>query len=274
MKTTRKQRACEHIRESLLRGSLAAGDRLSPEALARELGMSHIPVREALGQLQSEGLVVQIPHRGTFVRFPDRQEVEDVVALRRVLECHAAALAARRISRAELGQLGDIVRQMRAWVEQIDSFPSRQGQAWLARWGDLDKSFHRVLFDASGNRQLRGVVDSMVVRMSGYGHGAYHLVKVSGLLEGFSGNYRAHRGVYLAVRARDPQEARRAMAVHMRRARKNLLIRFEWISRTRVGHRAMPGDSPQAIVDVRLAAELAGAEEESLTDPQRLARID
>ena len=69
------------------------------------MGVSHIPVREAISQLCSEGLVEQIPRRGAFVRQPNRQELVELIELRKVLECNAAAQAARRIGDADLAEL-------------------------------------------------------------------------------------------------------------------------------------------------------------------------
>ena len=64
MRLTGKQVAYRHIRDKVLDRTLAAGQRLSPAALAKELGISQIPVREALSQLDSEGLVVHVPRCG------------------------------------------------------------------------------------------------------------------------------------------------------------------------------------------------------------------
>ncbi len=255
MKVTRKQRAYEYIRAGLLQGNLGAGDRLSPEALAREIGISHIPVREALGLLQSEGFVVQIPHRGTFVRQPDRREVEEVMGVRGLLECHAAARAARRIRATGLSELRRIVKAMRELVEAIRVADPVEGWASLPRWGELDMAFHAQVFEATGNRQLLGVVRSLVMRMSGYGYGAYRPTNWEGLLEGFAGNYRVHRDVYRAVRRRDPYAARRAMAAHMRRARQNLLIRFDRISRTHDAATARADASPDPSGEPALCTE-------------------
>ena len=91
MKFTQRENAYQQIRQRLLDGGLPAGVRLSPTALAREIGISHIPVREAITQLQSEGLVVHFAHRGTFVKGMDRQELVDMIEIRSVLECYAAA---------------------------------------------------------------------------------------------------------------------------------------------------------------------------------------
>jgi DNA-binding GntR family transcriptional regulator len=247
MKVTRKHRAYEYIREKLLHGSLSGGDRLSPEVLARELGISHIPVREAIGQLQSEGLVVQIPHHGTFVRQPDRREVEELVEIRGAIERRAAAQAARRVSDGELDELQKLVRAMHDLVEGIGPAGATDGGSPLSDWAALDMRFHTVLYNAAGNRQLHGVIGNLVMRTSGYGWSAFHVINWTNLLEVFRANYRLHRDVFLAVRRHDPQAARRAMAAHTRRACKNLLIRFDWISRMHETQAAEDGPSPDSL---------------------------
>ena len=79
---TLKQRAYRYIRQAMSEGVLSAGDRLSPAALAKEIGISHIPVREAISQLYSEGLVEQLPRRGAFVRRPGREELVELIAIK------------------------------------------------------------------------------------------------------------------------------------------------------------------------------------------------
>lgn len=226
MKITRKQLAYEHIRERLLAGSLGPGDRLSPQALGQEMGISHIPVREAIGQLQSDGVVVQIPHRGAFVRQPDRREIEELIDLRGVLECNAAEEAARRIGDVELDHLESLVKVMGDLAREIPASDSEERSARLSRWTAMDMAFHPVLLHAAGNRQVVKVIEDAMMRIFGYF--PHYSQELLDLPEFFAGNFEVHRGVYLALRRRDPKASRRAMTAHMRRARKNILVRFEW----------------------------------------------
>jgi DNA-binding GntR family transcriptional regulator len=246
VKLTHKQRAYRYIRQRLLCGSLSAGDRLSPEALSHEIGTSHIPVREAIGQLESEGLVTYIPHRGAFVRQPDRKEVEDLFELRSVFECHAVAQAARRIDSASLKELRGLVKSMREVVAGMRSTPPDKERSQLDQWAAIDMAFHDVLLRVAGNRQAESVVSDLVIRLSGYGYGAYQPVEWAKLVDSFAGNYRVHRDIYLAIRGKDPAGARRAMIAHMRRAHKNLLMRFEWISGTAPNEGAGNGQASKA----------------------------
>src|SRR5207253_1597886 len=102
---------------------LAVGQRLSPAALAREMGISHTPVREALSLLESEGAVEHKPRRGVKVRLPDAKEFLELLDLRVALEEHAAARAARLISGADLERLASQCGAMGAVLREL--FDSR-----------------------------------------------------------------------------------------------------------------------------------------------------
>src|SRR5947199_10401231 len=97
--------ATELIREAILDGRLEPGRRLKEEELARELGISRTPVREALLMLQAEGLVVSTPNRGAMVRVHDAEDLDDLYQLRALLEGHATRRAATRISEQEIEAL-------------------------------------------------------------------------------------------------------------------------------------------------------------------------
>src|SRR5437870_10914880 len=97
--------ATELIREAIIDGRVEPGRRLKEEELARELGISRTPVREALLILQAEGLVVGTPNRGAIVRAHDSDDLRDLYDLRALLEGHGARLAAARISDEEVERL-------------------------------------------------------------------------------------------------------------------------------------------------------------------------
>src|SRR5437870_8767566 len=97
--------ATEVIREAIIDGRLEPGRRLKEEDLARELGISRTPVREALLMLQAEGLVVATPNRGAIVRVHDAEDLDDLYQLRALLEGHATRRATPRISDEEIESL-------------------------------------------------------------------------------------------------------------------------------------------------------------------------
>ncbi len=94
--------ATELIRQAILDGRLEPGSRLKEEELARELGISRTPVREALLMLQAEGLIETTPNRGAVVRTHDADDLIDLYQLRALLEGYAARQAATRVSGHEL----------------------------------------------------------------------------------------------------------------------------------------------------------------------------
>ncbi|RYZ64370.1 MAG: GntR family transcriptional regulator, partial [Proteobacteria bacterium] len=90
---TSRQKAYVFIQRKLLEGEIRAGDLVSELALAAEIGMSRTPIREAIGQLELEGLFDKVPRVGTLVRLPDQRELRELYEVREALESHAASVA-------------------------------------------------------------------------------------------------------------------------------------------------------------------------------------
>ena len=122
-------------------GSLVPGARLRETDLAERLGISRTPVREAIRQLEAEGLVVHLPRQGASLRTLDYAEVIELYEMRAVLEGTAARLAARAASDLELGELAALNQDLRG----APAGPQAQ---------DLNRQFHRMLLDAARNRFL------------------------------------------------------------------------------------------------------------------------
>jgi DNA-binding GntR family transcriptional regulator len=151
---TAHQHVREVIRQLILSGELPAGSRLRQVELASMTGASTTPVREALRDLAAERLVTLDAHRGAEVRSIDPEEVSEIYDLRILLEPHAVARAASRITPAELDRATDIVARMTA----IDD---------PAEWALLNRDFHALIVDAGGSERLslmvKGLRDSAVL---------------------------------------------------------------------------------------------------------------
>ena len=109
-----------HVRDGILSHRLRPGDHLVADALAHELGVSRLPVRQALQRLAGAGLIEMRPHRGAIVAVPDDETVHamaEVVSVRRRLEPWSARLAAERRTEAECAHLRSIVRAGKAAAE-------------------------------------------------------------------------------------------------------------------------------------------------------------
>jgi DNA-binding GntR family transcriptional regulator len=231
MKITQRENAYRQIRQKLIEGGLRPGVRLSPTALAREIGISHIPVREAITQLQSEGLVLHVAHRGTFVKGMDRQELVDTMEIRMVLECHAAAKAARQISASQLEDLNAKWARLCEIAKAFDVPPGTNLRDLLAQWLLADLAFHVSIFKAAGNARALHVLQDTRSLTQMFGRRTDHPAAWANPTAFAQENLRVHQGVYEAICRHDSKAARSAMKVHMRVARKNVLARYDWLKR-------------------------------------------
>lgn len=125
----------------LREGRLNPGDRLRETELADRLGVSRTPVREAIRQLEADGIVTHVPRQGATIRTLDYAEVMELYEMRAVLEGTAARLAARAASDIEIEELIEMNRQMAALGDAPQAFI-------------LNRQFHAALLDAAKNRFL------------------------------------------------------------------------------------------------------------------------
>jgi DNA-binding GntR family transcriptional regulator len=234
MRPTQKENAYRHIRNRVVSGAMLAGERLYPGALAQEIGVSLVPVREAIWQLESEGLVVHEPRGGIFMRKIERRDLMDLVEFRTALECAAAAAAARRISPALLVELDrcwkELCQTAKAFDVPADGNPNDLTSI-LQSWHLADLGFHMLLFRAAGSRCAVRAIEQTQVMMQMFGHRVDNPAAWANPAEYIADNLRVHRDVYEAVRRHDAKAARHAMGVHMRRAGRNMLARFDWFQR-------------------------------------------
>lgn len=136
--------AFEALRQAILDRRLVPGEWLRQEALAKELGVSQITVREALNRLVNEGLCISVPYKGVRVVAPTLEDLEDIYALRGLLEGLAAELAASRITPEELTQMRELIP-----ATVVDADPKSVERARKA-----NREFHAIAIQASGRRFL------------------------------------------------------------------------------------------------------------------------
>jgi DNA-binding GntR family transcriptional regulator len=144
--------AADLIRQAVIDGRIAPGQRLKEAELAQQLGISRTPIREALLVLQTEGLLEATPNRGATVRAYDAAELEEMYELRAVLEGHAARRAAARVNAAQLDELRASCDRFALLLESDD----------LTALVAENNLFHDVILDAAGSERLRGMVRQVV----------------------------------------------------------------------------------------------------------------
>jgi DNA-binding GntR family transcriptional regulator len=135
------------LREQILSGELAMGQRLTEQAIAEEMGTSAGPVREAFASLCSEGLLMSLPHRGTFVSSVSQEEARGAYEVRHRLEPYAFELASRQLTPEINAELDEIIARLREAALRKD-------------YGEiigLDMRFHGIFYANSGNPILVAV---------------------------------------------------------------------------------------------------------------------
>ncbi|NEX46583.1 GntR family transcriptional regulator [Pseudotabrizicola algicola] len=193
------QSAYRRLLDDIRSGTLAPGARLRETELAERLGISRTPVREAIRQLETDGLVVHLPRQGATIRSLDHAEVVELYEMRAVLEGTAARLAARAASDIELAELAALNLEL----EQAPVGASAR---------ELNRVFHRTLIDAARNRFLIKAMSALqkTLLILGPTTLADPERAVSAVAE--------HAAVLGALRARDGVGAEAAMRAHVEAA--------------------------------------------------------
>jgi DNA-binding GntR family transcriptional regulator len=150
-RATLKTQVVERIRTAILTAVFKPGERLNETHLAQQFGLSRIPVREALLQLQEQGLVMNHPRRGMFVVSLSEEDVQRINSLRIVLEAEAIKLCRANLTPSYENRLVSLVDKMEGTTTESDFDASK-----------LDLEFHRTVWAVAGNPYLEKTLNSLV----------------------------------------------------------------------------------------------------------------
>lgn len=202
--TSVRERTYEFLKSSVLSGHFNPGERLTEEHLAKKLGVSRTPVREALHKLESEGLIKPLETRGFIVSRDSKDEVEELFELRAILEGYALRIISEKISEEDLKQLDrlvggaeDALRKKR--MEEVFK--------WNTKFHD---TLHGIVVDKKRLHRLLVNIRKYVLR--------YRM----DTLQYPDGGKRAvdgHRKILLALRLKDPDLCERMMREHIQEAK-------------------------------------------------------
>jgi len=198
-------RAYEAIKRDITTARLAPGSLIGEEELARRLGMSRTPVREAVTRLEHENLVRRIPQRGVLVAKPSIADVIDICEVRALLECHAARVAAAKLHESDLSKFD----------EQFDALDVPDPTEDDVRRGtQLGRELHSLILDAAGNRQLSAIMSRLM--------DVINPLPFTLTPDRYRDTLNEHRAIFWALRARDGEAAAVAMGRHIDAVRQNL----------------------------------------------------
>lgn len=194
------------IREDILNGKYEANEELKEKAIGDELGVSRTPVREALRQLELEGLVYIIPNRGAFVEGVSLKDLKEIYEIRTLLEGLCARWAAEKIKKEQIDALEETIF--------LTEFHRSKGN--LDQVVEQDNRFHQILYDACDSKELNRVLKD-------YHH---YLQRIRRVSLGDENRARAsameHRRITEALIARDPVAAEESAREHIRNTISNM----------------------------------------------------
>jgi DNA-binding GntR family transcriptional regulator len=196
--------AARLLRQAILSGELAAGQVLGEESLARQLGISRTPIREALLRLHSDGLVDMPPNRPAAVRSFSSADLYEMHSVRALLEGHAARIAAERLTDADFAALeASCTRYGKLQKEDKD----------LPKLVDENFAFHGIIVEAAASERLMAMIRQV---------SAVPLIYKSYMTysaENRTQAWKDHLGILEALKARDAAESERRMKAHIEWAR-------------------------------------------------------
>jgi len=219
---TKKQQAYQYIRDGILSGKYPSQYRLREEHLAKELKVSRGPLREAISQLASEGLLEKVPGLGVCVRQNGNEELSELYEIREALESFAAGKATTRMSTDDLAALDHIVDEMHAIAKSFQAAPSEAlARQHRSRWLQADLAFHNLIVRVAENGRIERVLDEFRVLSQTFRNKQQDptISDARAYLSNLAWAYRDHRRVLRALQKRDPQAAQSWMSTHIRRAR-------------------------------------------------------
>lgn len=194
----------EGLRRAILAGEFAPGSQLRQDELAQRFGTSRIPVREALRQLEAEGLVSILPNRGATVSSLSLDEVLELMEIRIALECRALRMAIPNMVDTDLDSALEILRS-------YDAEPDPE------RWGEMNWTFHETIYAPCNRLKLLAMIEA------NYGHvGRFTRVWVS-RAAGKERPQREHYAIVDACRDGDIERAVRLLEEHITQTQKSIM---------------------------------------------------
>jgi DNA-binding GntR family transcriptional regulator len=199
--------ACQSLKQHMLDGSLVEGTRLTEEQLAKQLGISKSPVREALNRLEAEGLICIQPRRGAYVRKFTLDETRNLFDLRVLLEVYSVETA--KVTPELLQNMADSIDRTQKFLDAGNK---------LAHVEE-DIRFHNMIAASSGNKEFYAVFESVQQKTILSRSKTYHLSPSSAPVN--------HQKIYEALREGNRAEAKRIMSEHILFLRDSLLAFIE-----------------------------------------------
>ncbi len=193
------QKVFNKLQNDILEGKYNTGDKMVEMTISKELGVSRTPIREALRQLELEGLVKSVHNKGIYVTNITEKDISDIYIIRSLIEGQGAVWACENISEEEVAELEENI--------YLREFHLEKGN--LENIVKLDNEFHKILYEASGSKILKNMLSDL------------HKYAIKGRRKSLNDLSRAklsieeHSKIVDAIRDKDAEKARELVNLHV-----------------------------------------------------------
>ncbi len=198
------------LQRDILSGKIKSGEKLTEQCICKQYDVSRTPVREALRQLEADGLIENIPHRGAFAIGLTRRDISDLFDLRAQFEMKAVEWAIMRMDDEGIEHLRENIEFMEFYTLKGDT----------EKVLTFNSQFHNIIYQGTGNRMLYQTL-----------HTYQTYLKHSAPPKTFSDDYlntilSEHRAIFNAFESKNPEEGRQAMQYHMDQSKLRRMSKF------------------------------------------------
>lgn len=201
-----RNKVFQYIKTQIINGSFGPGETLLESKLADELGVSRTPIREAIRLLEMEGLLETTTKKGAVVLGITQKDVEDIYAIRQLVEGLAARWAAEHLMPADLKELQKIFELMEFYAQKHD----------VEEVAELDNRFHQLIYESTGSKILYLTLRNL--------HQYVQLARLKSLsmANRLPQTLAEHHAILEAFLAKDPEAAEKALTNHVLKAHTNI----------------------------------------------------
>jgi len=196
------------LKERIIKGNLKPGEKILEVNIAKQLGVSRTPVREALRELAAEGFFAMEPNLGMIVIDFSIEDLQEVLKIRKLLEGFATSIAAKKINKEEIKKLEKIIKKMSISISKND----------VLVYSDLNAEFHNLIFNICGNKQLIKIYDNL--------SNSEHRFRIRSLRnnpERLKYSLKEHQKILEALKRKDSEQAYKLSQKHIENILENIL---------------------------------------------------
>ena len=202
---------CDYLENAILDGRLEAGTRLIERDLAEKFNVSRPPIREAIRQLNTEGLVEIVPRKGAVVARISAKDVEEIYGVKVLIEGYAAREAAKKITEPGLRKLKSLIDKMAVQIEKGN----------VSRYVKLAEEFHDLINKAGGNDKLYEIYKRLSKQI------ICHKINYLSVSRGLRRSFEEHKELLETLAQRDPDRVESCITQHIKYAQEVLTMRIK-----------------------------------------------